>query len=135
MMMNSQIMVCDQITGNAEQRCHQLGNILNHIDIPVLPYAVDISILLKLFDISPDQPIDTKFEFRNNHGELIGKTGVTVLRNYRAKDQVPGVDKDFTVTLVLTEPGIVHINCIVNGEITAWYPLTVRLQDERQPIS
>ncbi|WP_163854257.1 hypothetical protein [Paenibacillus elgii] len=134
--MQAQLIVCDRITPNEQARGHQLGTVLNHRTIPVLPYALDLHILLKIFDLPQGKSIDTHFEFNNDRGERLGKTAMTVLRNYRADDQIPGVDKDFALTLVLTEPGIVHIKCFVDGEEAAWYPLTIRLQeDELQKTS
>ncbi|WP_088831064.1 hypothetical protein [Paenibacillus tyrfis] len=134
--MQAQLIVCDRITHNEQAKGHQLGTVLNHQTIPVLPYALDLYILLKIFDLPQGKSIDTHFEFANDRGERLGKTAMTVLRNYRADDQIPGVDKDFALTLVLTEPGIVHIKCFADGEEAAWYPLTIRLQeDELQKTS
>ncbi len=135
MKLNTQIIVCDRITSNPQLKGHELGKVLNDITIPVLPYAVELNILLKIFDFPAGEALDTHFIFTNSRGEKIGQTGLTVLRNYRMEDQVPGVDKDFTVILVLTEPGIVHIRCLANGKEAAWYPLTIRLQDEEQHAS
>ncbi|WP_025849175.1 hypothetical protein [Paenibacillus ehimensis] len=133
--MKTQLIVCDRITHNEQARGHQLGTVLNHRTIPVLPYALDLHILLKIFDLPQGKSVDTHFEFTNQRGERLAKTAVTVLRNYRADDQIPGVDKDFAFTLVLTEPGIVHIKCIADGEEAAWYPLTIRLQEEEHQAS
>ncbi|NEN81042.1 hypothetical protein [Paenibacillus elgii] len=134
--MQAQLIVCDRITPNEQARGHQLGTVLNHRTIPVLPYALDLHILLKIFDLPQGKSIDTHFEVTNDRGERLGKTAMTVLRNYRADDQIPGVDKDFVFTLVLTETGIVHFKCFVDGEEVAWYPLTIRLQeDELQKTS
>lgn len=126
--MITQLIVCDQILSNEQWRGHELGKVLNHVTIPVVPYALNLSILLKIFDMPRRESLDAYFIFCDQEGERLGGTEKTVLRNYRLDDQIPGVDKDFQVTLVLTEPGIVLIKCMVNNEEAAWYPLTVRME-------
>ncbi len=109
-----------------------MGRVLNQLTIPVLPYALDLHILLKIFDLR--QSVDAYLVFTNHCGEQLGRTTTTVLRNYRGEDQVPGVDKDYVVTLVITEPGIVHIRCFADGEEAAWYPLTIRVLEEENRV-
>lgn len=128
--MKTQLIVCDRIVSNELWKGHELGRVLNHVTIPVVPFALNLFILLKIFDMPKEKSLDTSFVIYDQQGKELGVTNKTVLRNYRSEDQVPGVDRDFQITLVLTEPGILHIKCKVNNEEVAWYPLTVRLANE-----
>ncbi|MFS0838079.1 hypothetical protein [Paenibacillus sp. 1P03SA] len=127
--MNAQLLVCDQITNNASLGGHALGTVLNQVSIPALPYVVELHVLIKLFDLPRHEFVDTALIITNSSGEIIDRTPATVLRNYRAEDQVPGVDQDLSLNLIVTDPGIIYIRCMVNGEEAAWYPLTIRLQE------
>lgn len=129
--LNVQLIVCDQIINNEELRGHELGRVLNHITIPVIPYVLELHILLKIFNIPKDRAVDTHFLLTNQQGEEIGRTSTTVLRNYRADDQISGVDRDFAIMPVIVETGMINIRCFVDEKEEAWYPLTVRLQEEK----
>ncbi|WP_235918015.1 hypothetical protein [Paenibacillus lutrae] len=129
--MNAQLIICDRISNNEQLKGHSLGTILNHLTIPVLPFVIELHVLVKLFDLPREESIDTVLTITHSNGEIIGKTPTSVLRNYRAEDQIPGVDQDLTLTLVITEPGILYIQCMVNGETATWYPLTIRLQESQ----
>lgn len=128
--MNVQLLVCDKITNNPVKKGHQLGTVLNHITIPVLPYAIDMHLLVKIFNLPKDESVDINVKIYNAKGEIRAVSGTLVVRNYREDDQVPGVDRDIQITLVITEPEILYIRCYVNKEEAAWYPLTVRLEEE-----
>ncbi|MEC0231974.1 DUF6941 family protein [Paenibacillus alba] len=127
--MKAQLMICDQIANNTQLKGHVLGTVLNSLTVPVLPFAIELHVLVKLFYLPREDSVDTALSIADANGEIIGLTPATVLRNYRAADQIPGVDQDLTVTLVVTEPGIIHVRCMLNGEEAASYPLTIRLEE------
>ncbi|MBV6714848.1 hypothetical protein KV564_14390 [Paenibacillus chitinolyticus] len=129
--LNAQLLVCDQITNNTLLGGHALGTVLNQVSIPALPYVIEMHVLIKLFDLPRHEFVDTALIITNSSGEMIDRTPATVLRNYRAEDQVPGVDQDVSLHLIVTEPGIIYIRCMINGEEAAWYPLTIRLQEQK----
>jgi hypothetical protein len=129
-LMNVQLLVCDEITNNPVKKGHRLGTVLNHVTIPVLPYAIDLHLLVKIFDLPKEEGVDVTIKIYNVKGEIRGGTGTLVVRNYRENDQIPGVDRDIRITLVVTEPEILYFRCYVNEEEAAWYPMTVRLEED-----
>ncbi|RXZ78599.1 hypothetical protein EBB07_26170 [Paenibacillaceae bacterium] len=125
--MNAQLLICDRIMFLPEEKYHVLEKVLNVIDIPVLPYAVNVSVYAKLFDISPNEPMEQFIVITDSRGVMTGNSKPQVVRNMRASDQVPGVDSSFDLTFVVSRTGIHDLTLYVNGAEQAKYPLTVRM--------
>ncbi|WP_084159665.1 hypothetical protein [Paenibacillus ehimensis] len=133
--MQAQLLICDEIMNDEEKKGHRLGMVLNHFTIPVLPYVISFHVLLKLFEISREDTIDTYLLITDPRGKIIGRTDTLFLRNYRKEDQVPGLDRNFYISLVISEIGTIHVKCFVNNKEVTWYPLTIRQQSIKDSSS
>jgi hypothetical protein len=127
--MEAQLLVCDRISFDKEKKQHELGNVLNLISIPTFPYVINFTILAKLIYIKFDEDINCQLVIRDAHHNIVSYSNNFILRNHRSDDQVPGVDAHLDLSVILSIPGIIEVQLILNDEKRATYPLTVRLSE------
>jgi len=127
--MKAQLLVCDEVRYDAAEKCHVLGKVRNAISVPTLPYVIDVTVFIKLFDFPREKELVQFVTFEHGY-DLLGRTEFSVVRNYRKPDQVPGVDTFSPVSIVVCYTGIHYLRLYVDGEENAIYPLTIRLDED-----
>jgi len=124
--MNGQIMICDHITMNRELRYYELGRVLNDITVTTLPTIQTISILIKLFYVPLDGEFTMNFRVYDDEGQLCFSPKEILLKNFRAEDQIPGVDLKLDIPLLLYKTGIHTFELFDENHQISSYPITVR---------
>ncbi|KJB85121.1 hypothetical protein AZ66_26620 [Paenibacillus sp. E194] len=120
-----QIVMCDRI--KFEENHHVLGKIINAIRVPVFPYVIKLSLLLKISGLPAGEDVLTELKVVNELGEELSSPGTFVHRNYRDSKQVPGVDQNFDFTLLVEREENIFFECYINGEMKNWYPVNISL--------
>ncbi|MNP63986.1 hypothetical protein D3C76_1594450 [compost metagenome] len=64
----------------------------------------------------------------NSRREVLGSTTYSN-KNYRKNGQVPGVDQNYDIALLIEEPGPVFIECYINSEKMNWYPIDISFEE------
>lgn len=128
--MEAQILLCDHIDMNMEHKYHTLGKVLNAIEVETLPAIYKAAVFVKLFNIPIDDEIAGRIIVYDSEMEYSCYTGMISLRNYRGEDQVPGVDFNQDIRMVISVPGIYSVEFYVNDSKVASYPLTVRVNQK-----
>ncbi|MFB9324412.1 hypothetical protein ACFFSY_00460 [Paenibacillus aurantiacus] len=122
--MHCQILICDQI--RVEQKRHILGKVINSVSVPVFPYMIQFSLLLKIYEIPEGEDILTEFRVVDAEGRVLGSPGTFVHRNYRDAQAVPGVDQNFDLKVLVEDEGNIFLECYINQEKKNWYPIHVK---------
>jgi len=132
--MKAQIIVSERVDFDKEIKKHVIRNVVNDVSVPALPYAVSFHIYVKLYEVPASEPFEVHLEVAIDE-ETIGVSNVSVLRNYRKEDQIPGVDTSIGMGVVLIASGNYSFKllCSDTGEVLAEYPVTVRLDESRLP--
>ncbi|MFC5702306.1 hypothetical protein ACFPVX_13470 [Cohnella faecalis] len=123
--MQVQLVVCDKI--KIEEKRHILGKVINSITIPVFPYIVKFSVLIKISNIPTDQDVLTEFKVVNGLGQQISSPSNYVHRNYRDSKHIPGVDQNFDFTLLVECEENIFLECFINGNKKSYYPINISL--------
>jgi len=126
--MNAQMIVCDCIRMNKEEKFHELGRVLNAIKVDTFPSIYTVSVFIKLFSLSMAEEIESYLKVLDEDGNVVAFVPNLKLRNYREEDQVPGIDMSIDIDLLICQPGIYTFVLYVNDLTIASYPLTVRFQ-------
>lgn len=124
--MNGQIMICDRIEMNRELRYYELGRVLNDITVTTLPTIQTISILVKLFYVPLDGEFTVNIRVYDDDRQLSFSKNDIVLKNFRAEDQIPGVDLKIDIPLLLYKTGNHIFELYDENQQIASYPITVR---------
>lgn len=126
--MHTQIIVCNNINFDNTLKQHELGIVMNRIKIKALPCVVNLSFLLKIIDIPEKGEINTEIKIVDSLSNVL-MTRSYVHRNYREKDEIPGVDQDFNATILIEEIGTLFIECYINENKVNWYPVKIILEE------
>jgi hypothetical protein len=104
-----------------------IGNkIINSINVKVLPAVTNCFLFLKVIDLPMEGEVTTEIRVIDSANKIMSSS-LYVHRNYRQRDEYPGVDQGFELTLLHEKTGIIIIECYINEIKTNWYPITVRL--------
>lgn len=122
--MEAQLIVCKKISFD---KSHSIENVLNHVDVEVFPCILNVEVFIKLIEISSIETTDLALIVINNEKNILNNSSTYAVRNYRDSDQIPGVDLDMKVQLVLLKSGVITFELYLNQEKVAKYPLTVRI--------
>ncbi|MCY9764328.1 hypothetical protein M5X06_08920 [Paenibacillus alvei] len=127
--MHTQIIVCNNINFDNTLKQHELGIVMNRIKIKSLPCVVNLSFLLKIIDMPVKDEINTEIRIVDSLSNIL-MTRSYVHRNYREKDEIPGVDQDFIATILIEEIGTLFIECYINENKVNWYPVKIILEEK-----
>jgi hypothetical protein len=124
-LMQVQLVVCDKI--KIEENRHILGKVINSINIPVFPYIIKFSLLIKITNIPIGKDVLTELKVVNGLGQQISSPSTHVHRNYRNLKQIPGVDQNFDFTLLVEHEENIFLECYIDGEKKNYYPINISL--------
>ncbi len=122
--MEAQLIICKKVNFN---KIHSIEDVLNHINVSVFPCIVNIEVFIRLSEISSIETTDLSLLVIDNEKNILNNSPTFAVRNYRDSDQIPGVDLDMKVQLVLLKSGNITFELYLNQEKVAKYPLTVRI--------
>ncbi|QYR21108.1 hypothetical protein KZ483_25895 [Paenibacillus sp. sptzw28] len=123
--MQVQLIACDEI--KIEDNRHVLGKVINSVSVPVFPYIIKFSFLLKITELPLKRDVLTEFKIINAKGELLSSPSAFVHRNYRGLNQVPGVDQNFDFKLLVEREENIFFECYIDGVKRSWYPINISL--------
>lgn len=121
--MKAQIIVCEKTSFD---KSHSIKNVLNHVTVDVFPCILNVEVFIKLSGISSIETTDLALIVIDDENNNLNNSPSYAVRNYRDSDQIPGVDLDMKVQMVLLKSGIIEFDLYLNQEKAASYPLTVR---------
>lgn len=122
--LEAQLIVCNKVNFD---KSHSIDKVLNYINVDVFPSVVNVEVFIKLSEISSIETTDLALLVIDTENNILNNSPTFAVRNYRDSDQIPGVDLDMKVQLVLLKSGNVTFELYLNQEKVAKYPLTVRI--------
>lgn len=125
--MNVQLLACDSINFVETSKRHHLGEVLNSITVPTLPFFLNLSIFVKILNLPVDELLDLSVRVIDSENNLLSYIGNYSIRNYRQPDQVPGIDVHFDVGFPLTVLGDIKIIAHIDEDEYASYPINIKL--------
>ncbi|MFC4099266.1 DUF6941 family protein [Paenibacillus xanthanilyticus] len=128
--MEASLIVCDGGEFLPEAGTHRLGEVVNRLSIPTVPYVVPLFTLAKLSYIAPDLQHSVKITAYTDDGEPISASETRIVRNQRSANQVPGVDISFKHHIVFYKEGVHTFQLAIDDELKVRYPLTVCIAGE-----
>ncbi|KQO10863.1 hypothetical protein [Paenibacillus sp. Leaf72] len=129
--MHTQLIVCDEISFDIHKKKHVLGLVINQIKVQVLPSVVSFSYLLKITNMPINQEVLTEMKVVNSRQEILGST-TYYNRNYRTNSEIPGVDQNYDIDLLVEETGPIFLECYINDNKMNWYPIDISFEDGYQ---
>lgn len=121
--MEAQIIVCNKVNFD---KSHSIEKVLNHVNVEVFPWIVNVEVFIKISEISSIETTDLALLVIDDEKNILNNSPTFAVRNYRDSDQIPGVDLDMKVQLILLKSGNITFELYLNQEKVATYPLIVR---------
>jgi len=126
---HTQIIVCDDISFDNTKKKHVLGMVTNQIKVRVLPAVIKFSFLLKITNMPINQEVLTEMKIINSRQEVIGHT-TYYNKNYRSNGEIPGVDQNYNIAVLVEETGPIFLECYINDNKMNWYPIDISCEEE-----
>ncbi|WP_201716131.1 hypothetical protein [Rossellomorea arthrocnemi] len=125
--MEAQMIICDKVTFDV---VHKLGSVINTIYVDCFPCIYEVEAFVKLIGIPSTQTTDFAVGVLDSEKEIVASSDIIAVRNYRDDDQVPGIDMDLKMQLLLCKKGIINFKLLLNKNEVTSYPITVRLREK-----
>ncbi|MHC1749358.1 MAG: hypothetical protein AB9856_13890 [Cellulosilyticaceae bacterium] len=126
--MQASLLVCDYGEYLEAEKRYKLGNVINFIEIPTVPYIVNLFVFIKLSYISSTEQYKIYVELYTKNKKLVFRSDLSLIYNRRNSDSIAGVDTSLFINTSIYTKGIHTFKLYVDDEIVAQYPFNVHIK-------
>lgn len=125
MELKGSLIIAEKMDYNPILKRHSISNILNSIEVPVLPSALITDVLVKFILPNTDYFEEAYVEVRAPDQEIVFKSNIIEIQNYRPLDVTPGMDANFNARFAVLEEGNYIYKLHAKEKLLFEYPLYV----------
>ncbi|SEN75739.1 hypothetical protein SAMN04487786_0197 [Paenisporosarcina quisquiliarum] len=121
--MDVQLIICDSTIFD---KSHSIENVRNSVSVDTFPSIINLSTFVKIIDMPKNETIDFDLVVFDSKNNILNNASTFVLRNYREENEVPGIDFDLKVQLVILEKGNIYFKAYINRKEATSCPLYIK---------